>query len=740
MKKILIPAASIVCLAAAICCAQSDNKIPITVDDAIAMTRLAEHRYFQGATASDVPVAYFSPNQKQFVIILRKGNLTHGSNEYTMYLLQSDEVLRSPQPIVALKIESTTNSPAMSEIKWLGDNRTIAFLGAEGDAAPEVYSVDTQSGRLSQRTFHTTAVRSYDISADGQRIVFAAEPARQDYSRDLTEPLLIQDQYLSDLLLNRWREREAGLELFVQESEERKVPLPDHYILASAENCISVSGDGRYSTVIAEYRRADPSWVRYQDANLQRAARERSGVPGVKEILLLDTSSLDLKSVFAAPAPSQPDIRWAPNNTAFTARSFLPIGNSETSLAQVLPVEVEIPDLKIKPLSEDAWNAVRTSKQDRDLRITLKEDINTPPRIYAQSISQDRKSLLMDLNPQFDKLEFGMVESLELSLHGVHVLAGVYFPPHYSQFQRYPLVIQTHGFDTHRFSMDGQDEWSTGYAARPLAASGFVVLQIFSFKTDEDAARYLADATLGRTPEERAKVLYLRVCEAAIDALDRRGLIDRSRIGISGFSVTVMFVGYILTHSSYSFAAAVLSDGVDGNYCQYLESETRIFEQYNGGASPFTPRGLSLWIQGSPGFHLGSVHAPVRLVALKQEDILEMWEWFSALKMQGKAVELIKLPESAHLMERTTDRKIAMDGLVDWFRFWLEGEEDQQPAKPSQYARWESMKASGLGRTIGPTEAVGTTHPLRMPPVWQSCPHAEADCPDSWHRSSRQSP
>jgi hypothetical protein len=34
---------------------------------------------------------------------------------------------------------------------------------------------------------------------------------------------------------------------------------------------------------------------------------------------------------------------------------------------------------------------------------------------------------------------------------------------------------------------------------------------------------------------------------------------------------------------------------------------------------------------------------------------------------------------------------VAQQGLVDWFRFWLKGEEDPDPAKSEQYARWREL-------------------------------------------------
>jgi hypothetical protein len=35
---------------------------------------------------------------------------------------------------------------------------------------------------------------------------------------------------------------------------------------------------------------------------------------------------------------------------------------------------------------------------------------------------------------------------------------------------------------------------------------------------------------------------------------------------------------------------------------------------------------------------------------------------------------------------------VLQGGAVDWFRFWLKGEEDPDPAKAEQYARWRGLK------------------------------------------------
>jgi hypothetical protein len=35
---------------------------------------------------------------------------------------------------------------------------------------------------------------------------------------------------------------------------------------------------------------------------------------------------------------------------------------------------------------------------------------------------------------------------------------------------------------------------------------------------------------------------------------------------------------------------------------------------------------------------------------------------------------------------------VSQQGTVDWFCFWLKGEEDPDPAKVGQYQRWRELK------------------------------------------------
>jgi dienelactone hydrolase len=55
-----------------------------------------------------------------------------------------------------------------------------------------------------------------------------------------------------------------------------------------------------------------------------------------------------------------------------------------------------------------------------------------------------------------------------------------------------------------------------------------------------------------------------------IDYLDTQAVIAPESVGIVGFSRTVCYVAYTLTHSKRSFAAASFIDGIDCGYFQEI--------------------------------------------------------------------------------------------------------------------------------------------------------------------------
>jgi hypothetical protein len=316
---------------------------------------------------------------------------------------------------------------------------------------------------------------------------------------------------------------------------------------------------------------------------------------------------------------------------------------------------------------------------DRSMRISveIRETPNQPPAVYATDITSGRSRRLWDPNPNLSALNLGDVTEFRwVDKTGYEWAGQLVKPPDYVARRRYPLVIQTYGFSG-GFVSDGL--FPTASAVRALASVGILVLQMPRRTDHYGTAQEAPDQVVG--------------FESAIERLDSDGLIDPERVGIVGFSHTSYHVESALVSDPKRFAAATIADGMDGSYLQYLYSagDSMTVSEDIYGTKPFGP-GLKEWVHRAPGFNLDKVRTPLRIEASGLASILGEWETYASLFSQGKPADLIYFPFGDHVLQKPLERLASQQGNVDWFRFWLEGEEDPDPSKRDQYARWRKLR------------------------------------------------
>jgi len=168
--------------------------------------------------------------------------------------------------------------------------------------------------------------------------------------------------------------------------------------------------------------------------------------------------------------------------------------------------------------------------------------------------------------------------------------------------------------------------------------------------------------------------------------------VDPDKIGIIGFSRSCFYVMETLTTGSIHLKAASMESGVMEDYFQYMlmaspgnEADSMI------GAKPFG-EGLQVWLKRSPTFNLEKITAPLLVVGEGRASLLGMWEPYAGLRYLKKPVDLMMLNTDEHVLTNPGVRLASQGGSVDWFRFWLQGYEDPDPAKKDQYERWRGLR------------------------------------------------
>jgi hypothetical protein len=73
-------------------------------------------------------------------------------------------------------------------------------------------------------------------------------------------------------------------------------------------------------------------------------------------------------------------------------------------------------------------------------------------------------------------------------------------------------------------------------------------------------------------------------------------------------------------------------------------------------------------------------------------DLAAKYEVFRGLQALHRPVDLFYYPNDVHQIDLPIGRLANLERNVDWYRFWLQGYEDPDPAKRTQYNRWEALR------------------------------------------------
>lgn len=319
------------------------------------------------------------------------------------------------------------------------------------------------------------------------------------------------------------------------------------------------------------------------------------------------------------------------------------------------------------------------------------EQSDAPPDLFVHELSTGQTSIITDLNPEFRGIALQRIEELEWRDRRGFRCQGLLIKPYsYDRNRRYPLVIMAKTWWPSYFISDTQ--YHTAFPPQPLAAAGFLVLLVQEHPIEKQSGHRSAGY-----PARAGEMAQLKdVVESAVRFLEERGMANRTDVGVMGFSTTSWKTDMMLTHFGTRFRAASSADSGLWNYGLYWLSNDaglmRDSESSMGGA----PYGKTLanWLHFSPAFNASRLRTPLLMeYTARKNGAIDGLELFVALNRQGKPVDLFYYPHGDHVLDRPSERMASLQRNVDWFRFWMQGEEGEPPTyDPDQYFRWRTLR------------------------------------------------
>ncbi len=310
--------------------------------------------------------------------------------------------------------------------------------------------------------------------------------------------------------------------------------------------------------------------------------------------------------------------------------------------------------------------ALRVSNDGKTL-VYLESSATNPPRWQRARLdgaSIKETTLLTDLQADLRKKAIAKTEVFRWKgALGEEVEGLVSYPHDYQEGKKYPLIVLIHG-GPHSADFDHWDEnWA--YVRNLLCARGAFILRPNYHGSSHYGLKW-SESIEGR--------YYLPVedIEKGIDAFTARGQIDKTKIGLSGWSNGANLTMALITRRHYQAASAGAGGSewaADWGVCDFGMS----FSNYYLGKSPLEDP--ELYRKNAPFYDFPKVRTPIILFHGDQDFAVpthHSWYQFRALRELGKAdVRFLLFPGEKHGLKKLSHRKRKVEAELAWFDKYL---------------------------------------------------------------------
>lgn len=295
-----------------------------------------------------------------------------------------------------------------------------------------------------------------------------------------------------------------------------------------------------------------------------------------------------------------------------------------------------------------------------------------PPRLVRLDFANGRTHILAEPNHQLATRVTAKVEPMVWE----GGFTGYFLAPSRTTGPL-PVVV-------HYYMCDGFLKGGTGdeIPMLPLVEHGIAVLCINAIRAPRAAGM------------EGSYDLALKTIGSAIDGLAAQGKIDPARVGIGGLSFGSSVALWSIRKSK-RFAAATVASGQVSQHYYWINALpdrgfTAMLKDYWNLGDPESD--LARWKVVSPVWDIQALDTPL-LMQLPESEVQSNVELHARLKRAGKPVEMFVFADELHIKYQPAHKRSSYERTLDWYRFWLKGEEDPAPEKVEQYRRWRSLRA-----------------------------------------------
>jgi dipeptidyl aminopeptidase/acylaminoacyl peptidase len=267
-------------------------------------------------------------------------------------------------------------------------------------------------------------------------------------------------------------------------------------------------------------------------------------------------------------------------------------------------------------------------------------DPNRPAELYYLPSTTATPKRLTDLNHAVQELQLGKSQTLTWQSDGMTNDGELTYPANYVPGKTYPLVLVIHGGPT------AASTATFSAQAQLFAGRGYFVFEPNYRGSDNLGNAYKAaifkDAGAGPGRDVMVGLAQLK----------RSGMVDTTRIGVSGWSYGGYMTTWLLGHYPTTWKAAVAGAAVTDWSDQYNLGDSNIQRAAAVGESPWlSEANFQSYREQSPITLAGRIRTPTLILANTADPrvpITQSYKLFHALKDNGVTTKFIAWPVAAH--------------------------------------------------------------------------------------------
>ena len=628
----------------------TDTRVP-TIDDMVALKRVSQPA--------------ISPDGSRVAYVVRKANWEENAFENEIWLAD----VRTGKKFAFAFGQKSADAPSFSP-----DGSSLAFL-SDRDGKRHIYVMSLSGGESRKLSTSEEGVSRFAYSHDGKRIAFIAADEKTEAMKErqrLYGDITIEDEatnprHLHVVNVDTGVSRRLTSGTFVVGAFDW---APDDREIAydfsqSSDPSFGVTSD--ISVVDVEAATTRPLVAQEGPDNNPRFSP--NGQQVAFSTAMREVSSFYYKNGQVAIIPARGDRSITPLTAGFDEDPAL-LAWTQDGIFLSANQKSEIALFKLHPATKTVSRVSLAHPIATGFSFSLNgasvafvgSTATSYPEVYAGPISGGPAMKLSDLGSELTPLTLGTSEVISWKSTDGTTIEGVLRKPRgYSAGSRAPLLVIIHGGPTgvSRPSLFGG---TYVYPMEAWLAKGALILE----------PNYRGSAGYGEAFRS-LNVRNLGVGDAwdvlsGIDSLIAKGVVDKSRVGVMGWSQGGYISAFLATHDSARFKAVSVGAGISNWVTYYVSTDIHPFTRQYLKATPWDDP--EIYRKTSPMTYIKGAKAPT-LIQHGDSDqrvpVSDAFELYQGLRDQGVETRLALYKGFGHSLNKPKALRHAMRENLDWF-------------------------------------------------------------------------